>query len=94
MIQQQFQKLKSLIQENAQGISRNYEMIGRIYEEHGGRLEGVEGGLTRVEGRLTRVEVGQDQISHDLRGGAEGLTWNDARLAGTAARFVRTVGGV
>ena len=78
--QQQFQELKSLIQENtrgiqgnAQGISRNYEMIGRIYEEHGGRLEGLEG-------RLTRVEVGQEQLSHDLRAVAEGVTGNTERL--------------
>ncbi len=80
MTHQQFQELKSLIQENtlgiqgnAQGISRNYEMIGRIYEEHGGRLD-------RVEERLTRVEVGQEQLSHDLRAVAEGVTGNAERL--------------
>ena len=71
--QQQFAELKSLIQENAQGIgenkrgiSRNNEMIGRIYEEHGGRL--------------TRVEVGQEQLSDDLRAVAEGVTGNAERL--------------
>ena len=80
MTQQQFQELKSLIegnahliQENAQGITRNYEMLGRIYEEHGGRLEGLER-------RLTRVEVGQEQISHDLRAVAEGVTGNAERI--------------
>ncbi len=80
MTQQQFEELKSLIQlnaqgiqQNAQGISRNFEMLGRVYEEHGGRLE-------RVEGRLTRVEVGQEQLSDDLRAVAEGVTGNAARL--------------
>ena len=80
MTQQQFQELKSLIQGNAQGITRNYEMIGRIYEEHGGRLGRLEGGLTRLEGRLTRVEVGQEQLSHDLRAVAEGVTGNAERI--------------
>ena len=99
MIQQQFQELKSLIQENAQGISRNYEMIGRIYEEHGGRLEGVEGGLTRVEGgltrvegRLTRVEVGQEQLSHDLRGVAEGVD-RERRATRPHGGTLRSIGG-
>ena len=87
MTDQQFRELKSLIQENtrgiegnaqgiqgnAQAISRNYEMIGRIYEEHGGRLEGLEG-------RFTRVEVGQEQLSDDLRAVAEGVTGNAERL--------------
>ncbi len=73
MTQQQFEELKSLIQQNTRGISRNYEMIGRIYEEHGGRLEGLEG-------RLTRVEVGQEQLSDDLRAVAEGVTGNAERL--------------
>ena len=63
---EKFDELKSLIQANAQGISRNYEMIGRIYEEHGGRL--------------TRVEVGQEQLSDDLRAVAEGVTGNAERL--------------
>ncbi len=48
-------------------------MVGRIYEEHGGRLAGLEG-------RLTRVEVGQEQLSHDLRAVAEGVTGNAERL--------------
>jgi septation ring formation regulator EzrA len=80
MTDQQFQELKSLIRENtrgiqgnAQAISRNYEMIGRIYSEHGGRLEGLEG-------RLTRVEVGQEQLSDDLRAVAEGVTGNAEQL--------------
>ena len=73
MTQQQFEELKSLIQENTQGISRNFEMIGRIYEEHGGRLDGIEG-------RLTRVEVGQEQLRDDLRAVAEGVTGNAERL--------------
>ena len=87
MTNQQFQELKSLIQGNshliqenshliqgnAKGIARNYEMIGRIYEEHGGRLE-------RLEGRLTRVEVGQEQLSYDLRAVAEGVTGNGERI--------------
>ena len=53
MTQQQFEELKSLIQQNAQGIqqntqgiSRNYEMIGRIYEEHGGRLDRLSASVT------------------------------------------------
>ena len=80
MTQQQFEELKSLIRENAQGIrentkwtrenaqgiSRNYEMIGRIYEEHGARL--------------TRIEVRQEQFSDDLRAVAEGVTGNAERL--------------
>ena len=87
MTRQQFQELKFLIQgnahliqenakgirENTKGITRNYEMIGRIYEEHGGRLEGLEG-------RLTRVEVGQEQLSYDLRAVAEGVTGNGERI--------------
>ncbi len=80
MTQQQFQELKSLIQGNAQGITRNYEMIGRIYEEHGGRLE-------RLEGRLTRVEVVQEQFSHDLRAVADGVTGNGERLDRLEGRF-------
>ena len=56
MTQQQFEELKSLIQVNAQGISRNNEMIGLIYEEHGGRLDRLEGGLTGLEGGLTRLD--------------------------------------
>ncbi len=80
MTQQQFEELKSLIQENAQGIrentkwtrenargiSRNYEMIGQIYEKHGARL--------------TRIEVRQEQFSDDLRAVAEGVTGNAQRL--------------
>jgi len=80
MTQQQFEKLKSLIQENAQGIrentrgiSRNFEMIGRIYKEHGGRL--------------TRVEVSQEQLSHDLQAVAEGVTGNAERLDRLEGRF-------
>ena len=80
MTQQQFEELKSLVQgnaqgirENAQGISRNFEMIGRIYEEHGGRL--------------TRVEIGQEQLSHDLRAVAEGVTGNAERLDRLEGRF-------
>jgi hypothetical protein len=76
MTRQQFQELRSLIQENAKGITRNYVMIGRIYEEHGDRL--------------TRVEVGQEQMSHDLRAVAEGVTGNAERidrLEGCFARF-------
>ena len=80
MTQQQFQELKlliqgnaHLIQENTKGITRNYEMIGRVYEEHGGRLG-------RLEGRLTRVEVGQEQLSYDLRAVAEGVTGNSERM--------------
>ncbi len=82
MTQQQFEELKSLIQQNAQGIqqnaqgiSRNYEMIGRIYEEHGGRL--------------TRVEVGQEQLRDDLRAVAEGVGGNAGRLDRMDARFDR-----
>ena len=82
MTQQQFEELKSLIQVNAQGISRNYEMVGRIYEEHGGRLE-------RLEGRVTRVEVGYEQHSHDLHAVAEGVTGNAERLDRLAGRFDR-----
>ena len=82
MTQQQFEELKSLIQVNAQGISRNYEMVGRIYEEHGGRLE-------RLEGRLTRVEVVQEQFTHDLRAVAEGVTGNAERLDRLEVRFDR-----
>jgi len=80
MTQQQFEELKSLIQENAQGIrentrgiSRNFEMIGRIYKEHGGRL--------------TRVEVSQEQLSHDLQAVAEGVTGNAERLDRLEGRF-------
>ncbi len=87
MTQQQFEELKFLIQgnaqgirentrwtrENAQGISRNFEMIGRIYEEHGGRL--------------TRLEVSQEQLSHDLRAVAEGVTGNTERLGRFEGRF-------
>ena len=73
MTQQQFEELKSLIQVNAQGISRNYEMIGRIYEEHGGRL--------------TRLEVRQEQFSDDLRAVAEGVTGNAERLDRLDGRF-------
>ena len=80
MTQQQFQELRSLIQGNAQGITRNYEMIGRIYEEHGGRLG-------RVEERLTRVEVLQEQFGHDLRAVAEGVTGNADRLDRLEGRF-------
>ena len=94
MTPQQFQELKSLIQGNAQGISRNFEMIGRIYEEHGarldgidgrldgidGRLDGIDGRLDGVEGRLTRVEVGQEQLRDDLRAVAEGVTGNAERI--------------
>ncbi len=82
MTPQQFEELKSLIQLNAQGISRNYErigrnyeMIGRIYEEHGGRL--------------TRVEVLQEQFNDDLRAVAEGVTGNAERLDRLAGRFDR-----
>ena len=96
MTQQQFEELKSLIQVNAQGISRNNEMIGLIYEEHGGRLDrleggltGLEGGLTRLDGRLTRVEVGYEQHRHDLRAVAEGVTGNAERLDRLAGRFDR-----
>ena len=87
MTQQQFEELKSLIQVNAQGISRNYEMIGRIYEEHGGRLDRIEGGMTHLDGRLTRVEVGYEQHSHDLRAVAEGVAGNAERLDRLAGRF-------
>ena len=80
MTPQQFQELKSLIQGNAQGISRNFEMIGRIYEEHGARLDGIDGRLDGVEGRLTRVEVGQEQLREDLRAVAEGVTGNAERI--------------
>ena len=80
MTSQQFQELKSLIQGNAQGISRNFEMIGRIYEEHGGRLD-------RVENRLTRVQVGQEQLVHDLRAVAEGVTGNAERIGRLEGRF-------
>ena len=73
MTQQQFEELKSLIQENSQGISRNYQMIGRIYEEHGSRL--------------TRVEVSQEQLRHDLRAVAEGVTGNAERLDRLEGRF-------
>ncbi len=89
MTQQQFEELKSLIQVNAQGISRNNEMIGLIYEEHGGRLDRLEGGLTRLDGRLTRVEVGYEQHSHDLRSVAEGVTGNAERLDRLDGRFDR-----
>ena len=89
MTQQQFQELKSLIegnahliQENAQGITRNYEMVGRIYEEHGGQLG-------RLEERFTRVEVGQEQLSHDLRAVAEGVTGNAERIERLEGRFDR-----
>ncbi len=75
MTRQQFQELRSLIQENAKGITRNYEMIGRIYEEHGDRL--------------TRLEVGQEQLSHDLRGVAEGVTGNAERIDRLEGRFDR-----
>ena len=80
MTQQQFEELKSLIQENAQGIrentrgiSRNFEMIGRIYKEHGGRL--------------TRVEVSREQLSHALQAVAEGVTGNAERLDRLEGRF-------
>ena len=89
MTQQQFEELKSL-------IDRNYEMVGRIYEEHGGRLdrvdgrlEGLEGRMTGFEGRLTRVEVGQEQLSHDGRAVAEGVTGNAARLERLEGSFDR-----
>ena len=89
MTQQQFQELKSLIQgnahliqENAQGITRNYEMVGRIYEEHGGLLD-------RLQRRLTGVEVGQEQLSHDLRAVAEGVTGNAERMDRLDGRFDR-----
>ena len=75
MTRRQFQELRSLIQENAKGITRNYEMIGRIYEEHGDRL--------------TRVEVGQEQLSHDLRAVAEGVTGNGERIDRFEGRFER-----
>lgn len=80
MTPQQFQELKSLIQANAQGISRNYGMVSRIYEEHGGLLE-------RLEGRLTRVEVLQEQHGDDLRAVAEGVTGNAERLDRLEGRF-------
>jgi hypothetical protein len=75
MTQQQFEELKSLIHGNTQGISRNFEMIGRMYEEHGGRL--------------TRLEVSQEQLSHDLRAVAEGVTGNAERLGRLEGRFDR-----
>ena len=78
MTQQQFEELKSLIQVNAQGISRNYEMIGRMYEEHGGRL--------------TRLEVRQEQFSDDLRAVAEGVTGNGERLDRLDGRVERLDG--
>ena len=105
MTQQQFEQLRSLIELNAQGISRNhettqqrfqelsslirvnYKMIGRIYEEHGGRLGGLEG-------RLTRVEVGQEQLSDDLRAVAEGVTGNGERLDRLDGRVERLEGHV
>jgi len=77
MTQEQFQELRSLIQVNAQGISRNYDMLGRIYEEHGGRLE-------RLEGQLTRVEARQEQFTHDLRAVAEGVS--ESARASTSRR--------
>jgi hypothetical protein len=80
MTPQQFQELKSL-------IDRNFEMIGRIYEEHGGRLDRVDGRLERVDGRLTRVEVGQEQLSYDLRAVAEGVTGNSERIGRLEGRF-------
>ena len=82
MTHQQFQELKSLIQENAQGITRHYEMVGRIYEEHGVLLD-------RLQGRLIRVEVGQEQLSHDLRAVAEGVTGNAERIDRLEGRFDR-----
>ena len=42
-------------------------------EEHGGLLD-------RLQGRLTGVEVGQEQLSHDLRAVAEGVTGNAERM--------------
>ncbi len=75
MTRRQFQELRSLIQENAKGISRNYEMVGRIYEEHGDQL--------------TRVEVGQEQLGHDLRAVAEGVTGNAERIDRLEGRFDR-----
>ncbi len=57
-------------------------MVGRIYEEHGGRLD-------RLEGRVIRVEVGQEQLSHDLRAVAEGVTGNAARIDRLEGRFDR-----
>ena len=53
-----------------------------IYEEHGDRLD-------RIEGRVTRVEVGQEQLNHDLRAVAEGVTGNAGRLDRMEARFDR-----
>ena len=82
MTRQQFQELRSLIQENAKGIKRNYEMVGRIYDEHGDRLQSLDG-------RLTRVEVGQEQLSHDLRAVAEGVTGNAERIDRLEGRFDR-----
>ncbi len=62
MTRQEFQELRSLINENTTElkslIKRNYEMIGLMYE------------------RLTRVEVGQEQLSRDLRAVADGVTGN------------------
>mgnify|MGYP006096703029 CR=1 FL=1 len=52
MTQQQFQELKSLAQENAEGNSRNYEMVGHIYEEHSDQFERAKGRLTLVEERF------------------------------------------
>jgi hypothetical protein len=36
---------------------------------------------------LTRVEVGQEQLSHDLRAVAEGVTGNAGRLDRLEGRF-------
>ncbi|HIF07662.1 MAG TPA: hypothetical protein EYQ64_12145 [Gemmatimonadetes bacterium] len=80
MSQPQLVELKSLVQENSHRISVNHDMIGRIYEEHGGRLAGLEGGLRRVE-------VGQEQLSHDLRAVAEGVTGNAERIGRLEGRF-------
>ena len=39
--------------------------------------------------QLTRVEVGQEQLSHDLRAVAEGVTGNAERMDRLEGRFDR-----
>ena len=73
MTRQEFQELRSLIQANAQGLTRNYELLSRIDQEHGDRL--------------TRVAVGQEQLSRGLRAVAEGVTGNADRIDGLEGRF-------
>lgn len=80
MTDRQYQELVEFLAKKFDSIDRRFDGVDRRFEALDRRFEALEGRFEALEGRTSAVETGIEALRDDLRGVAEGVLANTARI--------------